>query len=472
MYQAIRHTSGQAMAQTLRLITRRLPSASAETAGLRVVPGPTRRLIVLLATGLITALLPVLIDDRLWPLWIAHCGLVAAAGLIDAALSPSGRQIRLELELPGAMLVGEDHEAVLTCSARYGRTRSAAARLDCSRELEAPETIPIELGHEPAQVHIPLRASRRGRVAIVGLWIRYSGPLGLWQRTLVDRTVRAMPVRPSITAVRSMALRFSLPAEHTIGLRIERFAGAGSEFHSMREYVPGMDSRFIDWKASARHATLLCREHRAERNHHIVFAIDTGRIMSEELSGLPRLDSAIHAALMLSFISLRSGDRISLFPFDAAPGRLSPPHRGIGSFQSLLDLSTQLRYTTAETNFTLGLTQLLTQLRRRALVVVLTDFVDSVTAELMVENLLQATRRHLVIFAAIRNPLFDELESAEPTTLGNVHRSVIAASLARDRELVIRRLSRAGVLCADVLPSALGPSLVNRYLEIKRREMI
>jgi uncharacterized protein (DUF58 family) len=233
-----------------------------------------------------------------------------------------------------------------------------------------------------------------------------------------------------------------------------------------------MDNRFIDWKASARHRMLLSREHRAERNHHVVLAIDTGRLMSEELAGLPRLDSAIHAALLLAFAGLRCGDQISLYSFDATPGRLSPPHRSLGSFQSLIDLSSRLRYTSVETNFTLGLTQLMTELRRRALIVVLTDLVDTVTAEIMMESLLQMARHHLVVFGALRNPLLEELESAEPRSLSDVGKAVVAASLSKEREVVLRRLRRAGVLCVDALPKALGPGLLSRYLEIKRREMI
>jgi uncharacterized protein (DUF58 family) len=426
----------------------------------------------ILAAGFGAALLPVVIDLRLWPIWAAYCSLAVVGLIIDALLSPWRHHVDARLVIPETMFVGEEHEAELQIVTAYGRTLKAAALLDLSTELAGPDAVPIQLSLHESVASVTVRPVRRGLATVEGLWIRYSGPFGLCQRTLHQPLEQTARVVPSIRAVRAAALSFSMPAEHMVGLKIERFAGVGSEYHAMREYVPGLDSRWIDWKASARHTRLLCREYRAERNHHIVFAIDTGRLMAEEINGIPRLDHAIHAALTLAFISLRSGDRVSLFSFEATPCQLSPPNSGVGSFPALLQLSAELAYTAAETNFTLGLTQLLVELRRRSLVVVLTDFIDTVTADLMIENVLRVSQRHLVVFTALRNPLFDEIECLEPRSIHDIERAVVASSLARERKLVMRRLRRAGVHCIDTVPAGLGPQLINRYLEVKRREMI
>ena len=187
---------------------------------------------------------------------------------------------------------------------------------------------------------------------------------------------------------------------------------------------------------------------------------------------MPRLDYAIHAALLLAYLSLRAGDRVSLYSFDLSPGQLSQSFGSVSSFPVLLQMSADLAYTTAETNFTLGLTHLMSELRRRSLIIVMTDFVDAVTAELMVENLLHLSRRHLVACVALRDPLLDSAEQIEPTSLDTMEQAVVIDTLARDREVVLRRLQRRGVLCIDTVPRLLGVRLINRYLEIKRREMI
>src|SRR5690606_10749357 len=105
-----------------------------------------------------------------------------------------------------------------------------------------------------------------------------------------------------------------------------------------------------------------------------------------------------------------------------------------------------------ETNFTLGLTELMQRLNRRSLVVVMTDFVDSVTASLMVDNLTRLGRRHLVVFVSIRDPGLDELAAAEPRALLGLHRAVVADSLVRERELVLTHLRRLGIFCIDAAP--------------------
>ena len=69
------------------------------------------------------------------------------------------------------------------------------------------------------------------------------------------------------------------------GLKAQLERGDGAEFHALREFQPGMDRRAIDWKQSARHGKLLAKEFRTERNHHMVLAIDTGRLMCEPLAG-------------------------------------------------------------------------------------------------------------------------------------------------------------------------------------------
>jgi uncharacterized protein (DUF58 family) len=105
-------------------------------------------------------------------------------------------------------------------------------------------------------------------------------------------------------------------------------------------------------------------------------------------------------------------------------------------------------------------------------VIVLTDFVDTVTAELMVENLGRLAQRHLVLFVALRDGLLDRLSGARPAALEDVGRAVVARDLLREREVVLRRLHRLGVHCVDALPSAISAGLVNRYLDIRRRELL
>jgi uncharacterized protein (DUF58 family) len=273
--------------------------------------------------------------------------------------------------------------------------------------------------------------------------------------------------------VRRAALRFTSQRTMQSGLKIERYKGDGTEFDSLREFVRGDDTRAIHWRSSARHRAILCRQHRAERNHQLVVAIDSGRLMSEWLDdGIPKLDHAITAGLLLSYVGLKSGDRVGLYSFDANVGCYVPPRPGLGQYRTLSHVSGTIAYADAETNFTLGLTTLAQRLKRRSLVVVLTDFVDAVTAELMVDNLGRLAARHVVVFVTLRDPVVERLAREEPATVPALNRAVVANSYLHDRHVVVRRLAGLGLHTIDAEAGAVGPELINRYLEIKRRELV
>jgi uncharacterized protein (DUF58 family) len=256
------------------------------------------------------------------------------------------------------------------------------------------------------------------------------------------------------------------------GLKVQRYLGDGSEFEALREFQPGFDRRALDWKASARHRSLLVRDFRAERNHQVILALDTGHLMAEPLDGVPRLDHAIRSALLLAFVGLKTGDRVGLHAFDAAVRHWQPPAAGVRAFPRLQARAAALEYSPHETNFTLGLTDLATRCARRALVVAFTDFVDSTSAELMVANLSRLARRHVVIFVALRDPLLDRLADAPPAHLDALHEAVVADDLRRERARVLRTLAREAVHVVDARPDQVSVGLLNRYLEIRRRELV
>ncbi len=329
------------------------------------------------------------------------------------------------------------------------------------------------MGPGGAVIEVPLVARRRGTAMIEAVSIRYPGPLKLLQFTLRVPLNHEMAIVPNVAPVRRAALRFLADRRFRAGLKIEKYKGDGTEFHALREFVDGDDTRTIHWKASARHRSLFCRQFRAERNHQIVLAVDSGRLMSEPLGGgIPKLDHAVTAALHLAYVSLKSGDRVGLFAFDARPGLYAAPQGGMGHYRALAHLSARIEYTEAESNFTLGLTTLLQRLQRRSLVVVLTDFIDTVTAELLVESLERLARRHVVVFVSFRDPELQSLALERPATVLAINRAAVAYSYLHDRHVVMRRLECLGLFTIDAEPARIGPELINRYLDIKRRELV
>jgi uncharacterized protein (DUF58 family) len=129
-----------------------------------------------------------------------------------------------------------------------------------------------------------------------------------------------------------------------------------------------------------------------------------------------------------------------------------------------------LDYSTAETNFTLGLSQLAGDLEHRSIVVIFTDFSDSTSAELMVENVGRLLRRHLVLFVIFRDEELEVMANREPETPEDVSRAVIADAMLRERDTVIERLRRLGVQIVDAPVEEISSHLLKTYFSVKRRE--
>ncbi len=435
---------------------------------------PTGRSTLVMILGLPLAALPALTDGRLWLLWFSYLALALLLMGVDSALAQPRRRIGLDIRMPDQLFIGRDGtlDLDITLSGRQWPRRMEVL-LETGPLLLPPEmqTLDLEPG-QPVQARFPLRARRRGTADIRDLWLRWHGPLGLIQCVRRVPQEAELPVVPDIQSVRRAALAFFGSKEFLSGMKREDYSGDGSEFDRLREFVPGLDNRSIDWKASARHCKLLSREFRAERNHQVVIAIDTGHLMRETIGGIPKLDHAINAGLLLCWYSLHAGDRAGLLGFDKDITLFREPRGGLGSFPGLHTASARLKYSTEETNFTLSLARLSTRLRQRSLVVLMTDFVDSIGARFMQENLLRLSRKHLVLFVTLRNPELEAAGAERPDTVRSMARSVVAADILQEREKVLRELRRYGIQTIDALPGEVSPELLNRYLEIKRREQI
>lgn len=436
---------------------------------------PTRRALLVFAAGLVAAILPVLVASALWPIWVVYVGAALSLLGVDAALGAPSSRLEVAVRTPALLYIGSEDPAELTVGTpNWSRRTYVEVLPELGEKLTKQPLTRLEVPPNGRAKHaFPLVPKRRGRAWVHGVWLRWTGPLGLASRTRRELVGAAIDVVPNVRAVRSAAVRFFEHQPFLVGLKRERYVGAGSEFDSLREYLPGLDHRAIDWKASARHHKLLVRDFRAERNHQVVLAFDTGHLMGEPLDGIPRLDHAINAGLLLGWVCLKTGDRVGLFGFDQRVRLFVKPQGGLRVINRLTQQTSELAYGEGETNFTLGLTDLLTKLRRRSLVVVFTDFVDVVTAELMMDNLQRVARRHVLIFVSLRDPTLDRLAyDRAPQSLHGLNEAVVARDFLREREVVLERLRRLGVHCIDASTDQIRVELINRYLDIHRRELV
>lgn len=430
---------------------------------------PTRRAIYLLLLGAPLALALGLLRPELWlvaPGWI---GAILACLILDTLSGANPRHLTLDAQFPAQVGVGDPFD--LTLAAR-GRTLPPRAEIALSLDERLAEggRLADEIRRaEGALVRtLSLAATRRGQAPIEALWVRWAGPLGLvWKqrRFAIDG---AVTVVPSLRAVTDEGSRL-FQRNSWFGLRQQRFRGEGTEFEALAEYQPGMDRRAIDWNASARHVKLLAKEYRVERDNRVILAIDAGRTMAEPVGGMPRVDRAVSAALLLAYVGLKLNDRISLFSFAARPQALTPAYMHTQDFPALQRAAGLIDYAHVESNFTLALTTLSAQLNRRSLIILFTEFADATSADLMIRAAGRLAKKHRLLFIAMRDEEVEAEELRHPESAADVTRANVAAAMLADRQLVIARLRRLGADVIEVPADDMAASAVEAYLGIKRQ---
>lgn len=434
---------------------------------------PAPRLLILLILCVPVALAVGVYAPDVWPVVPLIALAMFALALLDAMFAPVGQGMAVELRTPPFLDLGRTYEAPLNLTFVREPPRRLALRLGLDARLAASSYDRELVCGEDGAFHTVLRltASTRGPADIRAAYLRWRGPLGLVhvQKTLPLKA--HIVVTPDLKGVELDAANlFSL--DNIYGIRVQNQLYNGSEYHALREYDASQDHRRIDWRSSARHMKLYSREYQAERNHHIVLAFDTGRLMGEPLAGLKRLDRAIYAGLLLGYTALKIGDHVRAFSFGARPQPIGPALSGVRGFDSLKFQLGALQDTAEESNHTLALADLNAKVARRSLIVMFSDFIDEISADLMLEALNRLSKKHLVLFVAFQDEVVADLMEHAPDTAQDVTRAVFARRLAQQRDKVLSRLRRQGIEVLEAPSERLAAAIVDKYLALKRADRL
>jgi uncharacterized protein (DUF58 family) len=343
---------------------------------------------------------------------------------------------------------------------------SAGARLSGGSNDRAP----VDLAPGVSTVlAMSITPTRRGERTTDRMTLRSLGPLGLCGRQhQVERpwSVRTLPAFASRKHLpQRLAQLRDLEGMHATSAR-----GPGHEFDSLREYVPGDDVRFIDWRASARSTDVMVRTWRPERDRQIVLTIDTGRTSAVRVGNETRLDVALDAALLVSALAGRAGDRVEVLAHDrrtrlqlrAQPGRALSP--------ILVDGLATLEPRLIETDHRGMLAAVQARVPKRSLVVVFTTLERASFEEGFLPAALPLARRNVVIVAALTpDERSDQQDSSAVTT---AYRNAALARRASEDRDIDAVLESIGVTVVRGTAESLAPRLADAYLEVKRRGRI
>ncbi|MGL5825885.1 MAG: DUF58 domain-containing protein [Nocardioides sp.] len=319
-------------------------------------------------------------------------------------------------------------------------------------------------------VRTELRPRRRGDLRACGVTIRVRGPLGLAGRqTTVDipGVLRSLPAFESRKHLPSRLARL----RELDGRAAVRIRGRGTEFDSLREYVRGDDVRSIDWRATSRSRRVVVRTWQPERDRRVILVLDTSRTSAGRIEDVPRLDSAMDAALLLAALAGRAGDRVD---FLAGDRRIRAQLRFTGAREvtaRLSDAMADLEPIIAEADWS-ALAGAVARLgRQRALVVLLTPLEPAAVEETLLPVLPTLTRYHRVVLASVRDPELTRL-SRTRGTIDEVYDAAAAEQVLARRRHTADVLRALGVDVIDADAESLPPALADHYLMLKANALL
>ncbi len=410
---------------------------------------------------------------------LALCVVVLVVVLVDFAALPRADELVAVRTGRPVLPLGAADDVVVEVSLRGGRHGGGRTwRAELVDDLHAA----IERSAEPppgrlgpglgARFATPVRCTRRGRFALGAAHLRLRGALGLAERETRFELPLTVRVVPGLAELAEAAKVLRRAAQREAGLRRARLRGQGTSFESLREYARGDDPRHVDWKASARHAKLMCRRYEVERSQTVMFLVDAGRWMTSEVDGLTRLDRVLNAALLLAHVATRRDDRVGALVFADEVLRFVPPGKGRAGVERILEAVFDVEPRLVESDYRAAFAQLAARHRKRSLLVLFTDVLARDQSRILIEEVSRSVVRHLPLAVTLRDPAIDALAARVPSNAAAAYEQAAAEELLLEREQALARLRAGGVNVLDVAPALLASSVVDRYLELKARMLL
>ncbi len=324
------------------------------------------------------------------------------------------------------------------------------------------------VNHERYDV-MPLRrgTGHGGRIAV-----RRLGPWGLaWQQLRIEAPWEAT-VFPRLAGVALRALPNRIARRREAGLRTIRRPGEGRLFESLREWIPGEDTRIIDWKATARRGKPIARVFEDERRQQVLLILDAGRLLTAESDGVPRIEAAIEAALRLAHAAVEHDDDVGILVFADTIQAFAPPARGRRGLRAVLAALAAVEGRLVESDYPSAFRYLAARSRKRALTVLFTDVIDRSASAALVAQTASLRPRHLPVAVTLRDPALERIASARPASEMGAFERAAAEELMLARNEALEVMRRQGVTVLDVPPGAAGEAVVQGYHQLKRRGLL
>ncbi len=401
--------------------------------------------------------------------WFLLC---VAVVLVDVLAAGSTSALMLTRTASDPIRLGDDSSTTLFVTNTSGRRFRGELRDAWQPSAGAGSNrhhvdIP---GGERRMFTTALNPTRRGDRLAIRVTLRRRGPLGIAGRqhsVFVPGVVRALPPFDSRKHLPSRLARL----RQLDGRSAVRIRGQGTEFDSLRDYVEGDDVRSIDWRATARRRSTVVRTWQPEKDRHIVIVLDTSRTSAGRVDDMPRLDSAMDAALLIASLAGHAGDRVDLIAGDRKIHRRVGSTKGTDLLSNLVTAMAPLEPALLEADWPLLGAEIARQTRQRALVVLLTAMEPTAVEESLLPTLAVLARRYRVVIGSVADPALPVM-AADRSDSRSVFDAAAASRTLDQRRSVAAAVGRLGVDVIDAVPEKLAPALADHYLTLKSRGLL
>ena len=402
----------------------------------------------------------------------AIVALVAAIAILDAIMSRSMLdEVRVSAP-PLVRLYREREDAIPLRVDAPATLRAARLGLPLADGFDTPEDVRlVQLDPSGSSaVDWVVTPRRRGRYRIEAAYVEGASAIGLWD------VRRKVPAEFEVRVYPNLRHSDALAALRTgaAGTNLLRQVGKGREFEKLREYTPGDGYDEIHWKASARRGKPITKVFQVERTQEIYVVIDAGRLSARMSGRESTLERFMQAGLVLGAAAERNGDLFGLAAFSDRLHGFVRARNGKAHYAACRDALYQLEPRAVSPDFDEITTFLRLKLRRRALIIFLTELDDPMLAESFIRSIRLLNAQHVVLTGMLKPsdamPLYSGGNPVDSER--DVYARLSAHAAWKGLKETEMTLRRQGVWFSLFTPEAICQQLVTAYVEIKRRQLI
>jgi uncharacterized protein (DUF58 family) len=305
---------------------------------------------------------------------------------------------------------------------------------------------------------------------IINIFLR--GPLNMVIRHITSGEEKKVAVYPSFIQMKKYQLMAVTNQLQANGSRRLRKLGSSLEFEQIKEYVQGDDYRRVNWKATARKNSLMVNNYMDERSQQVICLIDKGRSMKMPFEGMTLLDYAINATLVLSNIVLLKQDKSGLLTFGKKIDQFIQPDKKPAQINLILQTLYMQQTDFMDSDFEALYVHTRYYLNQRSLLILFTNFESLYSMERQLPYLKQLSTHHPLLVIFFENTELAALQQQKAHNIEEIYYKTIANKFAFEKRLIVKELQKHGIMSLLTAPQKLTANTINKYLELKERQVV